>query len=62
MKRSLGVLALVSAREGHFKLESGYHSGLWLDLDSLFAEPHKIAPLVSDLARRISSHEPSVIC
>ena len=62
MQSSSRVLDLVSARDGHFQLESGYHSGLWLDLDSLFIEPDKVAPLVSDLAGSISAHQPSVVC
>lgn len=34
-----GLLELVHGRRGHFRLESGHHSSLWLDLDALFAEP-----------------------
>jgi hypothetical protein len=35
-------LRIVSARRGHFRLESGYHGSLWVDLDALFAEPRLI--------------------
>jgi orotate phosphoribosyltransferase len=62
MQPSSGVLDLVSARDGHFQLESGYHSALWLDLDTLFIDPNKVAPLVSRLAGNISAHQPSVVC
>ncbi|HUQ98931.1 MAG TPA: phosphoribosyltransferase family protein [Gemmatimonadaceae bacterium] len=62
MTQSPGVLDIVSAREGHFRLESGYHSSLWLDLDSLFADPVRIAPLARNLARGIEPFEPSVVC
>jgi len=55
-------LKLVSGRRGHFRLESGHHSGLWLDLDPLFAEPFRIAPLVSELANSLLPHSISVIC
>ena len=62
MTESPGVLDIVSAREGHFLLESGYHSALWLDLDSLFTEPRRVAPLVRNLARGISPYQPSIVC
>jgi orotate phosphoribosyltransferase len=35
-------LDLVAARHGHFRLESGHHGRLWLDLDSLFAESGRL--------------------
>ncbi len=43
-------LELVAGRRGHFRLESGHHGGLWLDLDPLFAEPRRIAPFAAALA------------
>jgi orotate phosphoribosyltransferase len=62
MSTSPSILDLVSAREGHFQLESGYHSALWLDLDSLFVDPSSISGLVRNLARGISSYQPSIVC
>ena len=62
MTKSPSVFDLVSAREGHFRLESGYHSALWLDLDSLFVDPSAISALVRNLARGISGYQPSVVC
>src|SRR5687767_9756240 len=56
------LLELVSARRGHFRLESGHHGGLWLDLDPLFSEPRRIAPFVAALADRIRPHGVSAIC
>jgi orotate phosphoribosyltransferase len=53
---------LVSARRGHFRLESGYHSTLWLELDALFAEPRAIAPFVAALSAKIRPHAVSVVC
>lgn len=55
-------LALVSGRRGHFRLESGHHGGLWLDLDPLFAEPRRIAPFVAALAEAIRPHAVSAVC
>lgn len=55
-------LALVDGRRGHFALESGYHGGLWLDLDPLFADPRRIAPFVARLAESLRAHEVDVVC
>jgi orotate phosphoribosyltransferase len=55
-------LDLVAGRRGHFRLESGHHSGLWLDLDPLFAEPKRIEPFVAGLANALRTHNASVVC
>lgn len=55
-------LELVGGRRGHFRLESGYHSGLWLDLDSLFTEPKRVAPFVTALADALRPHDVSAVC
>ena len=55
-------LDLVSARRGHFLLESGYHGALWLDLDSLFCDARRLAPFVNTLAFAIRSHRVSAVC
>ena len=57
-----GPLGFVPARRGHFRLESGYHGDLWLDLDALFAEPRRLEPLVAALADRLAPHEVAVVC
>lgn len=59
---TVAFLELVAARRGHFRLESGYHGALWLDLDPLFTEPRLIAPLVSSLASAIRPHAVSAVC
>ncbi len=56
------LLELVTARRGHFQLESGHHGGLWLDLDPLFAEPKRIRPFVTKLAEAIRKHEVAAVC
>ena len=53
---------IVAARRGHFRLESGHHSELWLDLDPLFANPRQITPLVNALAKALRPHEVSTVC
>lgn len=55
-------LDLVAGRRGHFRLESGHHGGLWLDLDALFAEPRRVAPFVAALAEAIRRHAVSAVC
>ena len=55
-------LGMAAARQGHFQLESGHHGELWLDLDSLFAEPRRVAPLVALLADALRPYEVAVVC
>jgi orotate phosphoribosyltransferase len=53
---------LVSARRGHFRLESGYHGDLWLDLDPLFADPQKITPFVDSLTAQLRGYTIDAVC
>ncbi len=55
-------LALIAGRRGHFRLESGHHSGLWLDLDPLFARTDRIAPFVTRLADALRPHAVDMVC
>lgn len=55
-------LELVSGRRGHFRLESGHHGGLWLDLDPLFADPRRIEPFVARLADALRPHAAQAVC
>jgi orotate phosphoribosyltransferase len=57
-----GFLDLLSARKGHFRLESGYHGGLWLDLDPLFVVPGRTKPFVEALAERLKWHNIEAVC
>jgi len=56
------VSALVSRRSGHFRMESGYHSAWWHELESVFDRPVQLRPFVSELAVRLSSHRPEAVC
>jgi orotate phosphoribosyltransferase len=58
----VALLNLLHSRQGHFKLESGHHGNLWLDLDLLFLQPKEIRPFVIELARKISSFGIDAIC
>ena len=59
---STDFVELVSGRRGHFRMESGYHSALWFDLDALFAAPDRIWPYVEELADLLRPYKPDVIC
>jgi orotate phosphoribosyltransferase len=56
------LLSMAGARRGHFRLESGHHGDLWLDLDSLFRRPARLRPAVETLARSIAGHEVELVC
>ena len=56
------VTQRLGARHGHFKMESGYHSGAWFELGSLFDDPVTVRPFVAELAHRLSSHRPDAVC
>ena len=56
------VLDALPSRRGHFTLESGYHTDLWITLDALFVDPAAMAPYVAALAERLRVHAPTAIC
>jgi orotate phosphoribosyltransferase len=56
------LLSLLASRQGHFKLESGYHGDLWLDLDLLFLRPRSVRRFAIGLARQLAKHNPAVVC
>lgn len=56
------LLDLVAGRRGHFCLESGHHSGLWFDLDPLFADGQRIDPFVLALADAVRPFGVAAVC
>ncbi|MFN8475852.1 MAG: phosphoribosyltransferase family protein [Anaerolineae bacterium] len=56
------VLSALPARHGHFLLESGYHTDLWLTLDALFVSPAAIAPRVANLAALLEPYSVTAVC
>jgi orotate phosphoribosyltransferase len=56
------LLALLAGRRGHFRMESGYHSELWFNLDNLFGDPVCLQPFVDDLAGRLATHRIDAVC
>src|SRR5258705_1665278 len=55
-------LELARARHGHFRLESGHHTDMWFDLNGLFTDHQRIAPLVTRLSDRLRDFRPDGIC
>src|SRR4051812_12665546 len=62
LRRMDDLVDALAARRGHFRLESGHHGELWLDLDALFARPARVAPFVQELARQLSAYGAEVVC
>ncbi len=56
------LLSLISARNGHFRLESGHHGNLWLELDPLFLRPSRLMPFVRELATRLAPYNIDAVC
>ncbi len=56
------LLTLIAARDGHFRLESGHHGNLWLDLDPLFVRPGRLRRFVAGLADRLARHGVEAVC
>jgi len=56
------VLELLSARDGHFRYESGHHGSLWLDLELLCLRPRRLRPLATALAERLAPHRMECVC
>ncbi|HEV7683058.1 MAG TPA: phosphoribosyltransferase family protein [Pyrinomonadaceae bacterium] len=60
--KSTSFLDLIAGRRGHFQLESGHHSELWFDLDTLFAAPGRIAPFVTQLTDSLRPYNVAAVC
>ena len=56
------LISLLAARKGHFRLESGHHGDLWLDLELLCLRPEAIRRFAVELAKRLSTHEVDAVC
>lgn len=58
----MNVWSSVPARRGHFKTESGYHTDLWMDLETLCRRPATIQPLARQLAQQLRVHAVDAVC
>jgi orotate phosphoribosyltransferase len=59
---AINLASLLAGRRGHFRMESGYHSELWFNLDRLFEDRARLQPFVDDLAARLSAHRIEAVC
>ena len=56
------LLELFVARRGHFRLESGHHGDLWLEIPPAFLRPGRLRPHARRLARMLAAHHLEAIC
>jgi orotate phosphoribosyltransferase len=56
------LLSLVSGRHGHFRLESGHHSDVWFDLETLCLKTREIREFAERLAAQLKKYEVDVVC
>jgi orotate phosphoribosyltransferase len=56
------LLSFVQGRQGHFKLESGHHGDLWLQLETLCLKPREIQSFAAQLAAKLQQYKVEVIC
>jgi orotate phosphoribosyltransferase len=53
---------LLASRKGHFRLESGHHSDLWLDLEQLCLRPTNLRPFSAELVNRLAKYNIDGVC
>ena len=58
----MNALSSVAARRGHFKTESGHHTDLWMDLETLCRHPATVQPLARALAQQLRPHAVDAVC
>jgi orotate phosphoribosyltransferase len=56
------LLSFFRARQGHFRLESGHHGDLWLELETLCLHSPEIQPFAAQLAAKLRQHNVEVVC
>ena len=54
--------SFANGRRGHFLYESGYHSDLWFDLETLCRHPANLRPFIIELCRELEPFHPDFIC
>jgi orotate phosphoribosyltransferase len=55
-------LSTVHSRRGHFRFESGHHSDMWMDLETLCRRPAMIQPFAAELAAKLRTHHVDAVC
>ena len=55
-------LSSIRTRRGHFAFESGHHSDVWMDLETLCVRPAGIRPFAEQLAGRLRPYQVDAVC
>jgi orotate phosphoribosyltransferase len=56
------LISFVQGRQGHFRLESGHHGDLWLQLETLCLRSREVQPFAAQLAAKLAPHKAEVVC
>lgn len=56
------LLQLFEPQSGHFRLESGHHGDLWLEIPLAFLRPGRLRPHARRLADELVAHRIEAIC
>jgi orotate phosphoribosyltransferase len=56
------LMSLLAPRKGHFRLESGHHGELWLEIARMYQRPVRLRRLAAVLARRFAPLEVEEVC
>ena len=56
------VTRLLRLRRGHFRLESGHHGDLWLDLETLCLDLEPVRKCADVLAEQLRAHDVEIVC
>jgi orotate phosphoribosyltransferase len=56
------LVSQLPGRIGHFRLESGHHSDLWIDLELLCLRPEFVRQRAAALAARLGRHRVDAVC
>jgi orotate phosphoribosyltransferase len=61
-RAAIDSFSSVPTRRGHFQLESGHHSELWMTLETLCSTPSALRSSIEALADRLRQHSIDVAC
>ena len=56
------LVSQLPGRIGHYRLESGHHSDLWIDLELLCVRPEFVRQRAAELAARLAPHRLDAVC
>jgi orotate phosphoribosyltransferase len=56
------AFSAIPIRRGHFRLESGHHSELWMTLETLCSQPSALRSSIEALASRLRQYAIDVAC